>query len=94
MTKEEIKEQVSMGIVLARYGYQPNRAGFINCPFHNGDRDASLKVYGKDYHCFGCGAHGDVFSFVMGMEGCSFKEAFQILGGTYESNGFSSDLAR
>lgn len=94
MTKEEIKEQIDMRDVLARYGYYPSRAGFINCPFHKGDRDASLKIYGKDYHCFGCGAHGDIFSFVMAMENCSFKEAFELLGGTYENKGFASDLIR
>lgn len=94
LTKEEIKEHISMRDVLARYGYQPNRAGFINCPFHRGDRSASLKVYDKDFHCFGCGAHGDIFTFVMDMENCSFKEAFEILGGTYERQGFASDLIR
>lgn len=94
MTKDEILERVGMADVLAQYGLSPNRAGFIHCPFHSGDRDASLKVYRKDFHCFGCGAHGDVFTFVMRMEPCSFKDAFVILGGTYEDNGFSSDLAR
>lgn len=44
MTKEEIKEQVSMRDVLIRYGLQTNRAGFIRCPFHLGDREASMKI--------------------------------------------------
>lgn len=84
MTAEEIKSQYSMKDVLQRYGLQVNRAGFMQCPFHQGDRNPSLKVYDHDFHCYGCGAHGDIFGFVQLMEGCSFKEAFQILGGTFE----------
>lgn len=93
MTKDEIKEDMSMTDVLARYGMHPDRAGFIRCPFHNGDNHASLKVYAKDFHCFGCGANGDVFTFVQMIEDVDFKEAFQILGGTYEKPSFSSKLA-
>lgn len=93
MTKEEIKEATTMFDILARYGLHPNRAGFIQCPFHTGDRQASLKVYKKDFNCFGCGANGDIFTFVQLMEQVDFKEAFRILGGTYEKPTFSSNLA-
>lgn len=84
MTTDEIKSNKSMRDVLSMYGIHPNRAGFIHCPFHNGDRTPSCKIYKNDYHCHACGANGDIFSFVQGMENCSFKEAFKILGGTYE----------
>lgn len=95
MTKDEIKAEVSMRDILSRYGLIANRAGFIRCPFHQGDREASMKVYERDFHCFGCGVNGDIFSFVMKMENCSFAEAFQMLGGTYEhkANDFSRRLA-
>lgn len=93
MTKEEIKECTTMQDVLARYGLHPNRAGFIRCPFHTGDRQASLKIYKKDFNCFGCGVNGDIFTFVQLMEQVNFKEAFRILGGTYEKPTFSSNLA-
>lgn len=84
MTSEEIKDSVSMRDVLRRCGLpEPNRAGFIRCPFHQGDRSPSAKIYPKDYHCFGCGANGDVFTFLMEYEGIPFKEAFRELGGTY-----------
>lgn len=82
MTLEEVK-QIPMREVVERYGFQPNRAGFIHCPFHPGDKGASLKVYAKDWHCHACGAHGDQIDFVMRMDNLSFKEAFQALGGTY-----------
>ena len=92
MTVEEIKNTYSMRDVVERYGFQPNRKGFISCPFHSGDRSPSLKVYEKDFHCHACGANGDIFSFVEQIENLTFKEAFQLLGGTYEKPTFSSRL--
>lgn len=92
MTVEEIKAAYSMRDIVARYGFQPNRRGFISCPFHQGDRQASLKVYERDFHCHACGANGDIFIFVQMMENISFKEAFQALGGTYEKPTFSSRM--
>lgn len=44
------------------------------CPFH-GESTPSFHVYANGYHCFGCGAHGDVFGFVMQTEGVDFREA-------------------
>ena len=76
MTKEEVKSRYSMRDILARYGIRPNRAGFVRCPFHKGDREPSMKIYEKDFHCFGCGETGDIFSFVQKMEHLSFREAF------------------
>lgn len=93
MSKEEIKQRYSMMDVVVRYGFRPNRSGFINCPFHKGDHTASLKIYPKDFYCHACGKNGDIFTFVELMEGVSFKEAFQILGGTYEKPTYASRLA-
>lgn len=84
MTTDEIKQTTSMLEVVERYGFRPNRAGFISCPFHHGDRTPSMKIYKKDYHCHACGANGDIFSFVMGMEHCDFKTAYKALGGAYK----------
>lgn len=84
MTTDEIKQSVSMREAVEKYGLHPNRAGFISCPFHQGDRTPSMKIYKRNYHCYACGANGDVFSFVMGIEHCDFKTSFSILGGTYE----------
>ena len=65
MTSEEIKQTYSMRDILNKCGLpQPNRSGFIQCPFHKGDREASMKIYDKDFNCFGCGANGDIFTFV------------------------------
>lgn len=79
-----VKDQRSMADVVQGYGIRINRSGFCKCPFHSGDNTPSMKIYKKDYHCFACGANGDLFSFVQQMEGCDFKGAFEALGGSYE----------
>lgn len=83
MTSEQIKESVKMREVVEMYGLRIDRKGFICCPFHR-EKTASLKLYDKSFHCFGCGASGDVFRFVQLMDNCDFKEAFIKLGGEYE----------
>ena len=93
MNSEEIKVLRSMQDVLARYGLRPNRAGFICCPFHR-EKTASMKIYRDSYHCFGCGAHGDIFDFVQAMDNLTFREAFIDLGGTYENETFRDRMAR
>lgn len=94
MTKEEIKAAYSMREIVERYGLRPNRSGFISCPFHK-EKTASMKIYAKDYHCFGCGANGDIFTFIMDMDNLTFKEAFLSLGGTCdEPEDFGSKLHR
>jgi DNA primase len=93
MNKETIKQQNSMRDVLSRYGMVPNRAGFVRCPFHPKDCTASMKIYKDSYYCFGCGATGDIFTFVQNMDNCDFKTAFTMLGGTYQKPDFSSRMA-
>ena len=83
MTTDEIKQSVSMQEVVEGYGIRIDRKGFCCCPFHK-EKTASMKIYKSSYNCFGCGANGDVFSFVMGMENCDFKTAYKSLGGSYE----------
>ena len=50
------------------------------CPFH-GEKTASFSVDAEQqlYYCFGCKAGGNVFSFIMDMERCSFHEAVELL---------------
>lgn len=93
MTVDDIKSQYSMMDITRRYGFQSNRASFIRCPFHSGDNSPSMKIYKESYHCFACGANGDIFSFVQKIDNCDFKTAFYSLGGTYEKPTFSSNLA-
>lgn len=92
MTKEQLKETHSIQSVVASYGLKVNRAGFTACPFHN-ENTPSMKIYKDSYHCFGCDASGDIFSFTQRMNHCDFKTAFMMLGGTYEKPTFESKLA-
>ncbi len=52
------------------------------CPFH---REKTPSFYVNDskgfFHCFGCGAHGDVISFVMRHDNLSFPETVELLAG-------------
>ena len=92
MKLDDIKHAYSMREIVERYGYKPNRAGFISCPFHK-EKTASMKIYEDSFYCFGCGCNGDIFDFVCSMDRCDFKTAFYTLGGTYEKPSFSSRLA-
>lgn len=50
------------------------------CPFHN-EKSPSFSVSGSKqmYHCFGCGAGGNVFTFIMNYENYTFPEAVKQL---------------
>ncbi len=52
------------------------------CPFHN---EKTPSFYVNDdkqfFHCFGCGAHGDIIGFTMRIDGTSFPEAIESLAG-------------
>ena len=63
MLFNSIKDAVVLSRAAREYGYTPNRAGFICCPFH-AEKTPSMKLYDRTYHCFGCGAHGSVIDFV------------------------------
>lgn len=54
------------------------------CPFHE-ERTPSFRVAPEKgfYHCFGCGAHGDVIGFVMRFDNVQFIDACRILGGEF-----------
>lgn len=73
----QIKERVTARQVAELYGFHPDRGGFIQCPFHAGDNHGSLKLYdgSRGWHCFGCGAGGDVITFVMKIFSINFQQA-------------------
>lgn len=80
---EEVKRRLPVETVLASAGVRLHRMGQKRlralCPFHQ-DRDPSLVVYAGDerWHCFGCGARGDVVDLVRLLEGHdSFADALR-----------------
>lgn len=76
--RADIVEVVSSYLPLKRAG-GGNHLGL--CPFH-AERTPSFNVNAarQIFHCFGCQVGGNVFSFVMRMEGLSFPEAARRLG--------------
>lgn len=81
-TLEDIRFRSDIVDVIGSY-FNLKRAGSAFkalCPFH-GEKTPSFSVNPKKqiYHCFGCGAGGDVFGFVMQYEGVDFMTAVQLL---------------
>lgn len=77
---EAIRQLVPMSEAVKRYGFQPNRAGFISCPFHP-EKTASLKVFpdSRGWYCFGCHAGGSVIDFVERLFGVGFQDAIRMI---------------
>ena len=73
---DEIKNRLTMDDIFAAYGFEPDRGGFIRCPFHS-EKTPSLSAYdhGQKWKCFGCGEQGDVIFFVMKLFGLNFGQA-------------------
>ena len=71
---QTIRDSVSAQEIAARYGYQPNRGGYIPCPFH-AEKTASLKLHKSGWYCYGCGKGGSVIDFVMLHESYTFAQA-------------------
>ncbi len=81
---DEIRARTSLeGIISRKVKLVKKGREFAGlCPFHN-EKTASFTVVEEKgfYHCFGCGAHGDVIRFVMDTEGLRFYEAIEKLAG-------------
>jgi len=77
-----LKQRVHLEDVVAHYvRLQPVGRSLIGrCPFHD-DHHPSFVVYPatQGFHCFGCGAHGDVLAFLMLVESLRFPEAVDAL---------------
>jgi DNA primase len=80
--RSEIKERLTITEVVQSYLplKQAGRSLKAPCPFHQ-EKSASFMVNPERgiYHCFGCNEGGDIFSFVMKMEGLDFREALEKL---------------
>ncbi|MCS6986774.1 MAG: DNA primase [Sphingomonadaceae bacterium] len=77
---DELKARVSLPEVVGRR-IRLVRAGRDLkgcCPFHQ-EKTPSFHVWADHYHCFGCGAHGDVIRFVMETERLDFASAVRRL---------------
>ena len=70
---EAVKQSVTTRQAAEHYGIHVGRNGMACCPFHN-DKTPSMKL-DRRYHCFGCGADGDVIDFTAALYGLGKKEA-------------------
>ena len=70
---EAVKQSVTTRQAAEHYGIHVGRNGMACCPFHN-DKTPSMKL-DQRYHCFGCGADGDVIDFTAALYGLGKKEA-------------------
>ena len=74
--KNDIESTIAPYVALRRSGR--NLVGL--CPFH-GEKTPSFTVYTdqQHYHCYGCGAGGDVITFIKNIQNLSFYDAVKVL---------------
>ncbi len=79
---QAIKDRLSIADVISSYlTIEPSGKNFkARCPFHN-EKTPSFFISPdrNSYYCFGCGAKGDIFSFVEKFEGIDFLGALKLL---------------
>ncbi len=75
---DELRARTPIAAVIGK-AVKLTRSGRDNkgcCPFH-GEKTPSFYVYEDHFHCFGCGEHGDVISFLMKSSGAGFMEVVE-----------------
>lgn len=83
-----LRQAVKISDTARRFGIklERRRHEFVClCPFHQEDTP-SCSIYpakkaAEMFYCFGCGEHGDVIHFTMGVKGVKLQDACEILGG-------------
>lgn len=84
---DEIRNRVSISAIVGRAVQWDRRKSrpakgdyWACCPFH-GEKSASFHVEDRKgrYHCFGCKASGDIFTFLVERDGATFPEAVERL---------------
>lgn len=83
---EQIKQRASIVEIASQYTSLKKRGSrFIGlCPFHSEKTPSFMVDEDKQlYHCFGCGAGGDIFTLIMEKESLGFPEAVRYLAEKY-----------
>lgn len=83
---DAVKRSVTTRQAAERYGYKPDRAGKICCPFHP-DKHPSMKVDDR-YYCFGCQTTGDVIDFTAKLFSLTPMEAANKLAADFGITGY------
>lgn len=71
---EQIRDILTIPEVLRYYGFSESRHKRIPCPLHGG-KNANFCYTDQVFHCWVCGAKGDLIGLVMQLFGISFKAA-------------------
>ena len=79
---DELRNRLTLSEIIGRK-IKVTRAGRESkacCPFHS-EKTPSFTINDEKqfYHCFGCGAHGDVINFIMEHDNLSFRDAVEML---------------
>ena len=82
---EIVKRNITTLQAAEAYGFRPNCSSMICCPFH-ADRNPSMKVDFR-FHCFGCGADGDVIDFTAKLFQLSLLQAAEKLAADFGLSG-------
>ena len=79
---EEVRQNNDVVDIISQYVHltRKGRNYFGLCPFHN-EKSPSFSVSPdrQIFHCFGCGVGGNVYTFLMKIEGITFKESLEQL---------------
>ncbi len=79
---DEVRQSNDVVDIISQYVHltRKGRNYFGLCPFHN-EKSPSFSVSPdrQIFHCFGCGVGGNVYTFLMKIEGITFKEAVETL---------------
>lgn len=95
VSKCDIEDVMSSYVNVKRTG----RNSMVLCPFHS-EKTPSLMIYrdNQSFYCFGCGAGGDVLSFIMQAENLGYIEAVKLLasrvGMTVPENGIDDEQSK
>lgn len=97
----EVKYRSDLGEIASSYMQLKRRGRNLIglCPFH-GEKTPSFNIYTEDGHfyCFGCGAGGDVITFIMKIENLDYLEAVKFLaqraGMSIPEDGYDDSMGR
>lgn len=81
---DTIRQSVSALDAGRALGLNPDRNGRCACPVHMGkNNNCRLDSGDRGFHCFKCGAGGDVIALVRAVHGCTFQDALRWLDGAF-----------
>lgn len=79
---DDVKQSLNIREVIEYYGIKVDRAGKFVCPFHN-DHKPSAGIKNDYFHCFACGAGGDLITFIAQLHGITNYEACKKLAADF-----------